>query len=281
MLSLLLPTKKEPINLSLFDNPAGKLKHIYDYLKIDQIFFEISNPHDYASPQPANYLSVIEMAVPGGSPSYIKSKLTECLEILKIEIADYLQGVTDFENITDCLECGIDLCQKGSKENDRMNRLSFNERIEFYVNTGNDWQGVSFQFIKFDQVAAIDWEEHFDIRKDFYRDMVEVLSKALEWHRRKPEPSTSPYTWDSANAEMEATELLYLLCKKGELIKINKESGGSFAKFRKEFFGLFGLSGKRYDQNVSEILKRKKDKHFIDTLAELMPNTAPVPPEKK
>ena len=221
------------------------------------------------------------MLVPGGSPAYIKSVLTECIPILSAEIEKYLHGDDDYESIVDHLKRCTELCKKSVRENDRLDRFGFNEEIKFFVHTDNEWKQVLFQHLRFKSGVVPDWEEQFDVRKNFYIQLGELFTTALSWHQKSPEPSEKPYSWDSPNAGLEISELVFLLCQKSELVKINKELGGSFSKFRKEFFWLFGLSDKRYDQNISDILNRKKDQHFIDWLAGLMPNTAPELSKKK
>jgi hypothetical protein len=279
----LLPLPKTKIHLDLrsFKNLDDKLKALYKYTKIKTVFCDVSNIADYDSPQPKRTLQIRQIAVLGGTPSYLKSRLTDCEKQFAIAIKKLLHSKHDFESISLILTRCMDISVKAVKETNFNNAYTKNEKIDFKVYSNKRWRPVLFSFLVFDKMPYIDFREHVDIRRDFYNELLSAFLNAFAQHRQKPDLSKKPYSWDSKSAELEATELLYLLVKKSELIKIDSEAGGSFAKLKKEFFGLFGLSDKRYDQNVSEIRKRKKDKHFIDRLAELMPNTAPKPPEKQ
>ncbi|NOT50223.1 MAG: hypothetical protein HOP10_02990 [Chitinophagaceae bacterium] len=266
---------KKQLSLKDQETLLEKLRSIYDFTKIEFIYCAITNPNSFESPAPTSQLQVFEMAIPGGSPSYVKGKLHECFDVLDSEIKKYLESSDGFETIYDVLNTCTELCKKAKSENDSDNRFTFDEKIKFWVDPKDEWHRVMYQYLSFSKNVAIDFKEHFDIRKSFYSELFEKFSAALDWHRYKPDISEKPYTWDSSKAELEISELVYLICEKAELIKYNKALRGSFPKFRREFFGLFGLSDERYNQNKSDILKRKKDDHFIDELARLMPNTAP------
>ena len=82
----------------------------------------------------------------------------------------------------------------------------------------------------------------------------------------KPDPSKKPYSWESPNPELDISELLYILYRTSNQLKIDFSAGGSFPKFKREFFNLFGLSDKDYDKKVKLIHKRKRGEHLITVL---------------
>ena len=275
MISIPLSTAKTRLNFEQFSNPFDQINSVYSYIKIETIYCGVLNRKDDSladTSQP--FLVVREIGIPGGTPTYLKSLLKEeVFDYLATTLKQYLQGDDDYETISNCLTRSIDLCKKAVEENDRQNRYTFSEGIKFLIGTGDDWHPVLFSHLKLATDAAIDWEEHFDIRKGFYEKMKEEFSSALDWHLKKADPSAKPYAWDSKNPDLEISELIYLLYYHAHRIKINSDAGGSFAKFKRDFFGLFGRTDENYNLKVIQITKRKKDAHFVDELATLMPNT--------
>jgi hypothetical protein len=62
-----------------------KLNTVYNYARIQKIFCEVSNPCNLGYQEPINKLNVIKIAVPPGTPSYMKSRLKELPDILSEE----------------------------------------------------------------------------------------------------------------------------------------------------------------------------------------------------
>lgn len=264
--------KKEPLNLSVFKSLQDKINSIYEYLKIDKIFLEISNPKDVTQLAPVLLLHVTNMIVPGGIPSYVKSKLTECYEILKPEISNYPQSDNDYENILEQLEICIELCKNAAAEIDRDNRFAFNEKINFYVKIDETYRQALFNWLQLPGEFLIDLEEHFDTRKHFFLELEKELTSAINAHKQKTDLATKPYYWDSPNAELEISEILYVLHTLLSRIKITKAKGASFAKFNRDFFGLFGLTDSNYSKKIYQIRDRKLNESFINEMASSMEN---------
>jgi hypothetical protein len=281
MTHALINISKDPLDLNSISGLKNKINELYKYTEVETIYCRIKNPDDYASPQPKKLLLVYDIAIPPGKPSYLKGKLTDHLKTFKRDIMKYVQGEDDYESIKRTLAGCLQKCQSAFAASNIYDTLSFYDTIFFMVDINGEWKQVFYDHLQFLNSARESFYEHFDIRIGLYNQLLNTLTESLQWHLQGKSDSKKPYRWDSKKAEREISELIYLLCEKGEIIQIDKNEGGSFAKFKKGFFSLFGLDDKRYSHHVSEILKRKKDQHFIDSLAALMPNTLPTIKKKK
>lgn len=268
MFATAVPLVKEPINLDLYKSFEDKLMAVYSYTKISDIYIEVSNPQDVEAIYPVD-LSVVQMAVPPGSPSYVNSKLKDCYNILSDEVMNYINGTDDFDDISKALESSIEKCIQGAEENNINDIFTFDQNLIILIYNKGKWFRTLFQYLQWPIPALYEnLQENFNVRKGFFDKMGKTLNKALESHKLDPDPATKPYTWDSPNAELEITELLYIIYRTSGQLKIDFKSGGSFPKFKRDFFKLFGLADKNYDKKVGDILKRKKGQHFVNHLSQ-------------
>lgn len=281
MFETAIPKTKEPINLTSYERFEDKVTAVCDYAEIRNIYVAVSNPQDLDLINPVQ-LTVTHINVPMGSMLYAKKSLKECYTILTDEVKKYILGDDDFDGINQTLDRCIEKCIQAAEKHNIYDIFTFDQNVRTHVYREEKWYPTLFHYLDWSEsYLHEDVKEHYNLRNGFFDKMVATLTNVQQIHQLRPDPTKKPYTWDSPNAELELSELIYLLCKKSELIKINPEHGGSFAKFKKESFGLYGLDDKNYDKKLSQILDQKKDKHFIDILAGYMPNTSPAPPKKK
>jgi hypothetical protein len=113
-------------------------------------------------------------------------------------------------------------------------------------------------------------KQQFTIRKGFFDKLGKTLDKVLQTHQLQPESSKKPYGWDSPNSELEVSELVYTLHILAARIRMNEKAGGTFAKFKRDFFGLFGLDDKVYNKKVDTIKERKINDHFLNEMARIL-----------
>lgn len=267
----------EPLNLEVFPTFEEKLIALCDYIKIQAVFCEIANKEALQDRIPLERLHVISLAVLPWHFSYAKTTLTEKLVFFTIEAKKYLQSEDEYEGIADSLQRCIDLCSNARNKNNLNDHFSSDREVNFYAYWNDHPLSMPFQCFSFDRNALLDLEEHFSIRKGFYEQMIEMLSKALIWHKERPIPSKKPYSLDSLNPELDVSEVLYTLYRVSKQLLIDFDAGGSFPKFKKDFFGLFGLSDKDYDKKIIQIQKRKRGDDFIRDMANKLEDSRDMP----
>lgn len=261
-----IPKTKEPIDLNLYDTFEKRLNALYDYAAIRNIFVEVNNPQDINAISPS-LLDVTQLNVPLGSASYAMVVLKEYYATLSDDIKNYTQGEDDFESIGETLDRSIEICIQGYEKHNLEDIFTVEQNIDIQAYKEGDWYRTQFKYLQWPQLSLYeDLKEHFNIRKGFFDKMAKMLTKTREKHYLKPDPSKKPYSWESQNPELDISELLYILYRTSNQLKINFSAGGSFPKFKRDFFNLFGLSDKDYDKKVKLILKRKRGEHFITEL---------------
>lgn len=110
----------------------------------------------------------------------------------------------------------------------------FEQNIDIQVYKEERWYPSQFKYLQWSQLSLYeDLKEHFKIRKGLFDKM---------------------------------GELLYILYRTSNQLKIDFSDGGSFSKFKRDFFNLFGLSDKDYDKKVKLVLKRKRSGYLITKL---------------
>ncbi len=273
-----IPKTKGEITLKHYDTFEGKITAACEYATVTNVFVEVSNIKDVELKIPVT-LNVTQINVPVGSPSYVLGTLKEWSKTFELASLQFIYGDDDFNSITDTLNRCIEKCSQGHDTHNIDNIFTFKQDIKFEVYKDRKWHPTMFQYLGWPDISLYeDFKEHLNIRRGFFSQLIKTLTKAKELHCFRPDLTNSPYKWDSSNPELEISELIYLLCKKAELIKIDTERGGSFAKFKRDFFTLFGLSDKDYEKKVSQVLARKKNNHFVIKLSTLLPkDEAPGP----
>jgi len=266
MFTTAIPETKKPIDLISYNTFEKKLNALYEYAAIRNVFVAVSNPQDIDSLIPVA-LNVTQLNVPLGSASYTMEVLKECHAILSGESLKYIQGEDDFNSISETLDRCIEKYNEGFEKHNLEDIFTLEQNIDIQVYKEEKWYPTLFQYVQWPQLSLYeDLKEHFNIRKGFFDMMTKTLVKARQQHHFKPDPSKKPYSWESPNPELDISELLYILYRTSNQLKIDFSAGGSFSKFKREFFTLFGLSDKDYDKKVKLIHKRKRGEHFITEL---------------
>lgn len=111
--------------------------------------------------------------------------------------------------------------------------------------------------------------EQYELRRAFYVELIELIDNAEKLQAQLPTDTQTPYAWDSDHAELEIAELLYAI--QLTKLKINPQSSGSIAKFKKAFYKLFGLDSKRDRQKVQQI-RARRTKSSLHELADTIDN---------
>ena len=205
-----LPSRKY-INLSQYKNFEGKFMAAYKYSKIREAFFEVSNPQDLGG-LPVKHLFVTRMVIHPPQLALINSTLQECLKILSNEVTIYINGSDNFEKIAQTLQRCITVCNRAFGENNINNRMTFDQNFTVKIYKEEKWYPTSYSFLEWSNPSIYeDFRQHFNIRKDFFAEMLKPLTQGLEFHLSKSEPSKTLYSWDSPKAELEISELLYIL----------------------------------------------------------------------
>jgi hypothetical protein len=261
------PKMPEQINLSKFSNFGEKVDAVVDHLKIRSIFCEVSNKENLSfTTTPARKLHVTEIIVPGGDTNYIKDILTELYEILSKELTQYVDSDESYDSITACLKTVKEKSEKGFDENNRTDQFTFKNDFNFMVYDGNVWDELLPQWLEFDHQVIYKRNDHLDLRKGFFDKLIKLFDKALQSHLTLPAPGTAVWSWDSENAELEFSEVFYVLHVLISKISI-RDPKCSPSQARKILFNLFGLDDKDYKKKESQILGRKKGGHFLNELA--------------
>ncbi len=267
MFATSVPKIENSLDLSLYETFVDKLTAVYEYVKIKDIYIEVNNPGDVDILPPVAPLGVIQMVIQPGSGSYTLSTLKDCHKILSDELTKFIQGPESFDVITNSLIHCIEKCNRGFAENNFNEIFTFDQDLVFKVYNNGNWRPRKFQYLQWPIISIYeDFKEHFNIRKGFFDKMLGTLGEVLDLHQKKPDINKSPYSWESPNAELEISELLYIIYRTSGQLKFNLKDGGTFPKFKRDFFKLFGLSDKNYDKKVLQILARKRGEHFIDIL---------------
>lgn len=266
MFTTAIPETKKPIDLSTYDTFEKKLNALYEYAVIRNIFVEVSNPEDIEAMNPVP-LHVTQLNVPLGSASYAMEILKECSAIISDEARNYIHGEDDFDSISETLDRCIEKCSQGYEKHNLEDIFTLDQNTAIQIYKEEKWHPTQFKYLQWPLLSLYeDLKEHYNIRKGFFDKLTKTLDKVRREHHLKPDPSKKPYRWESPNPELDISELLYILYRTSNQLKIDFSAGGSFSKFKREFFALFGLSDKDYDKKVKLILKRKRGQHLITEL---------------
>jgi hypothetical protein len=269
MNTLPIPADHDRLDFSKFELFHEKFDSFVEYLKIRTVFCGVTNPQDIdvnKPPHERGYLYVNAMRIRGGNTADIKFIVSEAIPLLTGHLRKFVKEHEDYDEITDILKICIDTCKEQYKEADPENLLRFG-RIGFKVLSNSNWYSESFDHLRFEPQPAGELLDHFKLRRDVYTEFRELLEQELAWHLEMEDDTTSPYSWDSENAELEIAEILYAI--KMKRLKINFELG-SYAKFTHAFYRLFGLTNKRHDQKLQQIRNRAKKKTFLNEFVEFL-----------
>jgi hypothetical protein len=261
-----IPVEKEPLELSDYKTFEEKFLATCEFTKIRNIYFEVSNPQDVDILFPVS-LNVTQMGIFGGDATTINSMLKKCYAVLNEEADKLVRGDDDFESIAASLRRCVDQCERGSEQNNINDQFTFDQNLRIQVLKDGEWRQTLFQHLAMTAPIHEDLKEHFNVRKGFFDKMGKSLGKLLVSHQAPPDIQRWPYSLDTSNPELDLSELLYTLYRVTTKLKIDDKAGGTFPKFKRDFFQLFGLSDKDYDKKIIQIRNRKINEHFLNDLA--------------
>ena len=263
--------RPEMLNIGELEKFEDKIAQIYEHISMKNILCTVSNFDEVkfgvvAEPQ----LQVTGICVSSGTPSYLKSVLKDCIEILTNEIKKHVEENTeaDFDEVSKLLQTLIRLCYRFSVAYDFFDSLGFSQRHIFWVYHNGIWIIQPSQNLHFPQQILDELDNHYLLRKQFFEKLSGTIQEIDEWHHYVPSLLSQAYKWDSLHAELELAEVIEAIEK--HRLKINGDKGGSHLKFRKQFYGLFGLTGKSHNQKLQQIRQRKNEISFIKELARLV-----------
>lgn len=257
MFILNTPAARIPPNLDEFKSPEEKLKAIIAYLEISHIYCQVENSWDQKIPPDAEtFLQVDNILIPGGQTSYIHSVLNEWLDRLKLDLNDLIHEDLGYETISEQLNRIKIICTDALKSNDSSNRLKF-PVLDFLVQIDENWKSIPQYHLKLSQQVLEEIYEHLELRKTFFREILDHADILITEHQKATDLEKRPYTWDSEKAKSEIAELVHAI--KHLRLKLNPDAGASDSKFRRDFYKLFGIEDTQHHQKLSDI--RKKEAH--------------------
>ena len=263
------PDVKPRPDLTKYTSLSDKFEAVIQFLSMDKVLCVI--PNDEIAefngfPAPDQKFRVVDLN--GPRTSYIKSLTNEWLRIFTDEAGKLLLSEINYNDITEQL---ISLKSQSLELHKKLNAnydLKFEETFRYYSRYKEHLYNIPLVHLHFDDVVYDELLRHFNLRSQFFWEMQEIMEENLKLHLTPRINNTRPYTWDSPHGELELSELLYTLLIVANRIKINDKEGGSFAKLKRELFGLFSLNEKDYNKKVAQIQSRKKDPPFIGQLSE-------------
>lgn len=258
-----------PLNLGPFFSFEDKLNTVIDWLDVLAVFCNLKFANDNHTPDIGKQI-VLEIAVPGGRPGYIRSLLQETQLILKEELNDFINdNETDLYTITQTLKEAKEKCILQSRSNDINKTMGYDPgKIKFISFHGSHPSRLYFENLKFSKEAAEELSDHFTIRKEFYEVLVDIIDKKLADLNEIPPFTRQPYKWTSDNPQFEIAELLYALIN--TRIQIKEGESGSPAKLVKSFYNLFGYDDSTYHQKLQQINKRKAKGSWLQELPDFI-----------
>jgi len=259
--------KKENPRLRAFDNIEDKFEAIFQYLSIESIICVIPDLKGFNIPPPLDKRFMVT-GILAPMPNYTKSMMEEYRPELYNALEPFVSGELDYSEITSILKFLKERCEYLVAQNDPNNELAYVGNFNWYVEYDKNICPIPFYHLDFDREVYEILRLHFNLRMNFYEDLARMLADKLNDHLWIPSPDKSAYGWNSPNAELEVSELIFVLNHLAQRININTKAGGSFPKFRKQFFELFGLSDKDYSKKVDQVKKRKKNENFVTELAD-------------
>jgi len=258
-----------PLNLGPFLNFEEKLNAVIDWLDITVAFCKLKPATDTHTPDTGKR-AVLEIAIPGGRPAYIRSLLQETIIILREELNVFINDTeTDLFTITQTLKEAKEKCILQSRSNDIYKSLDFYpNKIKYIFFDGSHQSVLYIENLNFSKEAAEELSDHFTIRKEFYEVLVDIIDKKLADLNEIPPFTRQPYKWTSDNPHFEIAELLYALIN--TRIQIKEGETGSPAKLVKGFYNLFGYDDSTYHQKLQQIKKRKAKDSWLQELPDFI-----------
>ena len=255
-----------PLMLGNFETFKEKFNAVIISSAIETVFCRLPDEQlaNLSIDEPYN---LNEILVPGGKPSGIKSIFQEYLKYLEISLDEYLNSEADgYYSINEMLVETRNLCIALLKKNDISRSLSYHENeIKFLtIDSSGNWLRLYIGQIIMDKTVEDELLDHFSIRQEFYHELIEIIDKKIVSHLYIPSFPQKPYRWKSENPHLEIAELLYALLQKR--IEIKEGEKGSYAKFVKEFYNLFGLDDGPYHQKLQIIRKRDQKISWLQEL---------------
>jgi hypothetical protein len=259
------------LELKHFESFKEKLGALVAYVEIDTVFCRLPEEQQLSDLSFDKNYNLIEILVPVGQPSYVKLYFQETLKLLEDSLDEYLQSeIENHYSINKTLEEAKELCIHLSKKNDVNKSLPYHENeIKFLtIEKNGKWFRLFTRQIKFEKQVQDELLDHFSIRKEFYQELVELISKKILVHMDLSTYPQKPYKWVSDNPHLEIAELLHALIQKR--IQIKKDEKGSFAKLVKEFYNLFGLDDASFHQKLQIIRQRKQQSSWLQELPDFI-----------
>lgn len=252
--------------LTTMHGVKDKFHSISHYLSIDRIECKLERVEGFKIPLDFDQRFLV-VDLHGPRDNHTRPLLKEYTKILREAINDYTSGDADYDDIKNTLENLKTNCEKLASENDMGNELRYKGDFKWYVNLNGENYEVPGYHLDFSPIVLEQLSIHLNLRRNFYAEILAIINHELILHATKQTFKKSPYTWNSEHAELEIAELLSVLHYTMKRIQFNKEEGGSFPKFRKIFYELFGLSDSQYSKKINQVQKRKKGEHFVTEMA--------------
>jgi len=263
-----LPPLKDIPDLKLLLGFEQKLEAAIKFISIETVYCQLRNDEGLTLRNFMNRpLLVSDIAISArANISLIKPLLRAWIELLTQDLDHLLMNGDNYSEIVSNLKTSKEMCLTGMKEYDSENRLMLTDQLNFRIPLENQWEITSFGFLTFDRGAAIDLNEHFDLKRDFFSEIVELIDKKIAEHADIPSYPKQPYKWNSEHPHLEIAELVLALIN--TRLKFNAGKGGSHPKFGKQFYNLFGLDDGPYHSRLQTIRERQDKTSWMHELTD-------------
>jgi hypothetical protein len=257
--------------------PSENIKRLLEQLSIEQLKLFTKEPMDAN----ASHIFTIDSLGMSGTPAYVDGRLYAIYKALKKMLEEYLNSAESIINKKYEFSLSRNyICEALLTNHENIKKTDKANQIMLCDLNSNKTKPVTLNEVTLTQHIKNDFEQHLTVRNRYLtllNNYLEIVSERIEINEYKE----SLFTIGIADnkKEMKILELWLALQHQGFLGHLPDDIG--LSKKRKEFFAVFNLTDRNYNDRHNEIKKKKKLGDFLESLAETMKEIYDKKPRQK